>query len=92
MADGPVTPSCAFSRRGILKLVAVGSGALVVCAAATPGRAASKVAKNSVGYQGAPQGKFRCDNCVQWQPPAACKLVEGVISPNGWCGIYAPKS
>jgi len=24
-------------------------------------------------------------------PPAACKVVEGKISPKGWCAVYAPK-
>ncbi|GAA0308621.1 hypothetical protein GCM10009087_18310 [Sphingomonas oligophenolica] len=52
--------------------------------------ASGKVAKKAVQYQDSPKGKSRCDNCRQWQAPAACKLVDGPISPAGWCMIYAP--
>ena len=31
------------------------------------------------------------DEMKFWQPPAACKVVEGVISPAGWCTLYAAK-
>jgi hypothetical protein len=79
----------AQSRREILGKLAVltGGGALIAAVAATP--AAAKVSQKDVGYQPTPKGAARCDNCVQWQPPNACKLVSGVISPNGWCSIYA---
>ncbi len=26
-----------------------------------------------------------CAVCVNFQPPSACKFVDGIISPNGWC-------
>ncbi len=25
-------------------------------------------------------------------PPAACKFVQGDVSPNGWCQLFAPKT
>jgi hypothetical protein len=76
------------SRRDFLgKLALAGGGVLIATAAATP--AAAKVAPKDVGYQPTPKGSARCDNCVQWQAPNACKLVSGIISPNGWCSIYA---
>ena len=64
---------------------------LVAAALITPTRASAKVAQRSVAYRGAPNATARCSNCALFQPPAACKVVEGVISPNGWCSIYAPK-
>jgi hypothetical protein len=67
-----------------------GGGVLLATAIVAPTRASAKVAQRSVAYRGAPNGKARCANCTQWQPPAACKVVSGVISPNGWCSIYVP--
>jgi hypothetical protein len=80
-----------LSRRTLLHLAIAGSGALIAATVATGASASSKIAKKAVKYQDTPKGNARCDNCRQWQAPAACKLVDGVISPSGWCSIYAPK-
>ena len=66
-------------------------GAALLLAAAGGAEAATKVSQKLVSYQPNPQGKARCDGCTQWQGPASCKLVTGVISPSGWCSLYAPK-
>jgi hypothetical protein len=82
-----------LSRRSLFRGAAliIGGGALVG-ATLTAGVAGAKLPQKSVEYQDAPKGKARCDNCVQWQAPNACKAVAGVIKPSGWCTIYAPKS
>lgn len=82
------------SRRNILMGVAIALGGGAVLAAelaASPAAANSKVAQKLVNYQSTPKGAARCDGCIQWQPPASCKVVAGAISPSGWCTIYAPK-
>ena len=33
-----------------------------------------------------------CSTCVNFEPPSACKIVQGTIDPNGWCLVYAPKA
>ncbi len=82
------------SRRRLLRSAAiiVGGGAALTAGLATSAAAATKMAQTAVGYQVKPMGKSQCDNCAQWEPPAGCKLVDGAISPSGWCHIYAPKS
>lgn len=80
-----------LSRRGLLRAAIVGGGLVFAAAIVSPTEASAKVSQRSVAYRGAPNGTARCVNCALWQPPAACKVVEGVISPNGWCSIYAPK-
>jgi hypothetical protein len=85
------TNSPDLSRRGLLKAAVAGSGVVLAAAIVGPTAASAKVAQRSVSYRGAPNGTARCANCTLWQPPAACKVVAGVISPNGWCSIYAPK-
>jgi hypothetical protein len=47
-----------------------------------------KISKVAVNYQDHPDGDKRCDKCVQFQPPDACKMVEGTISPQGSCRIF----
>ena len=53
---------------------------------------AQKIAKDAVMYQDSPKDGHQCDQCVQWEPPNSCKIVEGTISPQGWCGVFAPKN
>lgn len=80
-----------LSRRQLLLTAVAGTGALLAAAAVAPTAASAKVSQRAVAYRGAPNGKERCVNCSQWQAPASCKVVSGVISPNAWCSIYAPK-
>ena len=58
---------------------------------AFPAAAQTKVSKAIANYQSSPKGAARCDGCTQWQGPSSCKVVQGVISPSGWCQLYAPK-
>jgi hypothetical protein len=82
-----------LSRRSALRSGLFVAGAAVAGAlAATAGpAAAAKMSQKAVNYQETPKGRARCDNCAQWQAPAACKLVDGAISPSGWCTVYTPK-
>ena len=43
-------------------------------------------------YQDKPNGDMHCSNCMQFVPPASCKVVEGVISPNGYCIAWVKKA
>jgi len=84
--------SITISRRGLLRHGALFAGGAVVAGGilvAAP--ASAKISQKGVSYQGAPKGADRCDKCKLWQAPAACKSVDGVISPAGWCTLYTPK-
>ncbi len=82
-----------LTRRQALTLVLAGGGALLLAGASAPANAgSSKVSQKAVAYRNRPNGTARCDNCALWQPPASCKVVAGVISPAGWCTIYARKA
>jgi hypothetical protein len=81
------------SRRQFFAGMAIlAGGATALATMTTPSPAAAKVGPADVGYQTAPKGTARCDNCLQWQGPASCKVVSGAISPHGWCSIWAHKS
>jgi hypothetical protein len=54
--------------------------------------AQAKVGQKTVSYQAEPKGAQRCDACTYFQAPNACKMVEGEISPQGWCSLFAKKA
>ena len=79
------------SRRGVLRtgLAILAGGALAPAARAQD--ADSKVEQSVVQYQNAPKDGQKCSGCANFVAPNACKVVSGVISPEGWCVAYAPK-
>ncbi|MBU1396036.1 MAG: high-potential iron-sulfur protein [Gammaproteobacteria bacterium] len=54
----------------------------------TAAPAAGKVSQASVQYQNQPKDGQSCANCIHFIAPNACKVVEGVVSPEGWCVIW----
>ncbi|MGB5184366.1 MAG: high-potential iron-sulfur protein [Xanthobacteraceae bacterium] len=46
----------------------------------------------SVEYQDSPKGDQECSNCSLFQEPNACTLVDGEISPKGWCKFWVKKA
>ena len=81
-----------MSRRGFLGIAAAGGGAIAAIGMASAGSAAQKkFTRQQAHYQPVPKSGQRCQNCALWQPPAACQVVEGQISPAGWCMLYQPK-
>ena len=86
-----------ISRRTLLK-----GAAAVTCvalASAFAGKAfAAKSTKAATKYQDQPNGDMKCSNCNLFSPgktPTAdgiCQVVEGSISPQGYCTLYSKKS
>lgn len=46
-----------------------------------------KISKAKARYQDAPKGTKRCRGCSMFRTPDSCTLVNGEISPHGYC-IY----
>lgn len=48
----------------------------------------------AVAYQDSPSAKdgHQCDSCSLFQPPSSCQVVDGTISPKGWCKLWAKKA
>jgi hypothetical protein len=64
-------------------------------AAAPEGSSApvAKVTQASVQYQTQPKGDQKCSGCMHFIAESnTCKLVEGNISPEGWCVLWAKKA
>jgi hypothetical protein len=39
-------------------------------------------------YQDTPRGGLSCVGCTFFRRPASCQVVEGTVSPNGWCRLF----
>jgi hypothetical protein len=76
------------SRRSLLRGATAAAG--ILGATSNQARAQPKISKVAVNYQDHPDGDKRCDKCAQFQPPDACKMVDGTISPQGSCRIFVP--
>lgn len=80
------------SRRDFLFTAAVGGVAIAGAGViASPAMAASKTSQKAASYQPTPKGNQQCANCSNFETPASCKLVDGTISPSGWCTLYSAK-
>jgi hypothetical protein len=75
------------SRRTVL-IAAAGAAPLH---ALTANEAQAKIAQTAVKYQTTPKDGHQCDGCVQFVAPNSCKLVDGDISPTGWCSLWVKK-
>ena len=87
------------SRRSFLKTASLIAGAAAVPVSFMSREAyAAKVAKAAMQYQDTPKGSAECSTCMQFIPGKSasakgqCKVVEGDISPKGWCLAYTAKS
>ena len=86
-----IASEAGVSRRHLLRgATLTACGAAVLAIAATPAEAGA-VTQAAAGYQTTPKGDQRCDNCALFVAPTSCKFVAGVISPSGWCKLYAKK-
>jgi hypothetical protein len=85
---------CMVSRRSLLRRAA-GLAGVGLAGAVVPVRLASaqqKVSKEAMKYQDKANGDMRCDNCMQFVAPSSCKVVDGTISPSGYCIAWVKKA
>ncbi|MGA8100040.1 MAG: high-potential iron-sulfur protein [Candidatus Cybelea sp.] len=60
--------------------------------------ALAKSSKAQVKYQSTPNNDKKCSQCTFYIPGSSpkadgtCKIVDGSISPNGWCSAFVAKS
>jgi hypothetical protein len=81
-----------ISRRGLLSGTALALSAAATATVASRATAQEKMSQADAKYQGTPKGDQRCDGCMLFQAPSACKIVQGEISPSGWCQLFVKKA
>jgi hypothetical protein len=80
------------SRRRLLLGAFAAVGTVVAAASdASTATAADKISEQAVAYQDHPDGDKDCSKCTNFQPPSSCRIVDGTISPHGYCRIFAPR-
>lgn len=47
--------------------------------------------KEYAQYQPHPKGEQQCSLCTMFRAPESCTLVDGKISPKGWCRYFEAK-
>jgi hypothetical protein len=63
--------------------------ALAVALSCRGARAQQKMSKQEAEYQDSPKDIRMCATCTLFERPKSCKVVEGDVSPNGWCKAFA---
>jgi hypothetical protein len=85
-----MTGSNMISRRRVLTVAAGAVTGAAIVDSPKPAHAA-KAPQKAVKYQDTPKGDQSCANCALFEPPSSCKTVDGTVSPEGWCMVYAKK-
>jgi hypothetical protein len=82
-----------LSRRSMLRgMILLASGTLAAGVIHVKPAYAQKAPKAAMKYQDSPKDGQKCADCVLFQAPSGCAVVDGTISPNGWCTAYNKKS
>lgn len=74
------TLAAGVTMAGITSLFGVGAA-----------HAQTKVSQATAKYQDHPNSGNSCAMCNYFRPPNACQLVDGTISPAGWCSFFMKK-
>jgi hypothetical protein len=84
------------SRRDVFRKSAMMVGGVALLstglASVTARAQAAKKTQAEAGYQNKPNGDANCANCALFLAPSSCGVVDGTISPQGWCKLYVKKS
>ncbi|HSG22569.1 MAG TPA: hypothetical protein VLA64_06365 [Azonexus sp.] len=79
------------SRRTVLR-AAMAAGCSLWMPIAMGAGEAKKATQASVQYQAKPNGAQKCATCLNFIAGSnTCKVVEGQVSPEGWCKIWVKK-
>jgi len=83
-------------RRVVLAAMSVSGAALLAGVLESnaqqqkPKATLKKRTKEAVGYRDEPYDGRSCAKCVLYSGNGECVLVEGEVSPNGWCVQWTP--
>lgn len=82
----------------MLRTVISASAALAALSSAPAIAQQGKTPKSAVHYQNTPKNGKQCSGCRFFKAGSSasadgtCSIVQGAISPKGWCSAWAAKS
>jgi hypothetical protein len=89
------SPSHRFERRTVVLGTSLLFATLAVAFFAPRHAWAAKAQKADVNYREQPKDGKSCASCRQFTPSGSgkgtCAVVEGDVSPSGWCMAYSPR-
>jgi hypothetical protein len=77
------------SKRRFLRLTFLAAGGVLTLSRRAWAADGEKMSKQKAEYQDTAKDIQMCATCTLYVAPRSCKVVEGDISPNGWCRVYA---
>jgi high potential iron-sulfur protein len=77
-----------MQRRNFIRVAIAGVSASL-CSPIPAARASDKMTKARAEYRDSPNGIYSCGNCTLFVAPSSCKVVEGEVSRDGWCKVFA---
>jgi hypothetical protein len=77
------------SKRRFMRCALAGLAGLALRPARSLAQSGGKMSKQQAQYQDHPNGIQACATCTLFEDPDRCKVVDGDISPDGWCKAYA---
>jgi anaerobic selenocysteine-containing dehydrogenase len=94
MSDDKRSTASSVSRRDFLHVASIGCSAFIAVGLANSATAEpkKKFTQQQAHYQPVPKSGQRCQNCALWQSPTSCQVVDGQVSPAGWCILYQAKT
>ena len=89
----PIVLSGCDSKKGASSSSSAPASSPATSANSAAPAATKKVPKANVQYQTQPKGEQKCGLCVHFIAESnTCKLVDGQISPESWCSLWAKKA
>lgn len=77
------------ARRNFCVTLALACAAPVLAANAAQPKS-KKYTKERVGYRDEPYQGRTCAKCVLYAGDGVCAIVDGAVSPDGWCTQWTP--
>jgi len=64
------------------------AGAILVSSHDAIAQERAKMTQEAAQYQPTPRSGLSCIGCTFFRGPCSCQIVEGDISPKGWCKLF----
>ncbi len=75
-------------RTFLWRTILTGVAGIALALFGAQSRAQGKSTKEQAGYKDTTDQGIYCKACAYFRLPNGCKIVEGDVSPTGWCSLW----